>query len=119
MSIAGDSLRFCQMFEGELLAELMLRYWEHPRADDADYRNGLIENAAAAIRASMDGNKLMEDIEPSQMNFVAAVWYAEWAGLQSESSEISATDLRLRESWLETVRRAMPSCFCNQDDLPK
>lgn len=118
MSTANDSLRFCQMFEGELLTELMLRYWEHPLAEDAEYRNGLIENAAKAIRMSMDGERLMEGLQPSQMNFVAAVWYAEWTSLQSTSSEIPAAELHQREAWLKAVRGAVPSCFCDQNDLP-
>lgn len=119
MSIADDSLRFCQMFEGELLTELMLRHWGHPLAEDAEYRDGLIENAAKAIRMSMDGKKLVEGLQPAQMNFVAAVWYAEWAALQSSSSEIAATEGDQRERWLEALRRAVPSCFCDQEDLPQ
>jgi hypothetical protein len=119
MSIADDSFRFCEMFEGELLTELMLRHWEHPLAEDMVYRSGLIENAAKAIRMSMDGERLVEGLQPSQMNFVAAVWYAEWAGLQSSSPEIPAAELHQREGWLEAVRRAVPSCFCDQEDLPE
>lgn len=117
MSTAGDSLQFCEMFEGELLVELMLRYWEHPLAEDADYRNGLIENAARALRLSMNGERLIEGLQPPQINFVAAVWYAEWAALQTISSEIQEAELYQREAWLETLRRIIPSCFCDQDDL--
>jgi hypothetical protein len=117
MSIADDSLRFCEMFEGELLTELMLRYWGHPLAADVEYRDGLVENAAKAIRMSLDGEKLVEGLRPAQMNFVAAVWYAEWAGLQGSSPEIPAAEFRQREAWLAALRRAVPCCFCNQEDL--
>jgi len=117
MSTADDSLQFCQMFEGELLAELMMRYWKHPLAEDGDYRNGLLENASKAIRMSSEGQKLIEGLNPSEMNFIAAIWYAEWAGLQSQSPEISTTELNQREAWLDAVRRAVPSCFCDPDDL--
>lgn len=117
MCIADDSFRFCQMFEGELLTELMLRYWEHPLAADAEYRSGLIENAAKAIRMSMNGEKLIEGLQPSQMNFVAAVWYAEWASLQIASSEVPAAELHQREAWLKALRQAVPSCFCDQSEL--
>jgi len=117
MSITGDCLKFCQMFEGELLTELMLRYWDHPLAEDADYRNGLIENAAKALRLSMEGQRLMKDLPPSEMNFVAAVWYAEWASLDSVSPEIPTDELQQREAWLKAMRQAVPSCFCDQSKL--
>ena len=118
MSLADDSLRFCQMFEGEFLIELMLRYWHHPLAGESEYRNDLIESAADVIRASINGERLLEDLPPSQMNLVTAVWYAEWAGLQGGSSEIPDGELREREAWLEEVRRSVPLCFCDQNDLP-
>jgi hypothetical protein len=117
MSIAGDSLTFCQMFEGEFLTELMLRYWEHPLAKDADYRNGLLENAAKALRMSMEGHELVKGLPPSEVNFVAAVWYAEWASLQNASPEIRSEELHQREAWLRAVRQAVPSCFCDQNEL--
>ena len=46
MSIARASLKLSGLFEAELLLELMLRYWNHPLADDRDFRNNLLENAA-------------------------------------------------------------------------
>jgi len=52
----------------------------------------------------------MEDIPPKQMNFVAAVWYAEWAAV----SNGQAPKKRQRRKWLESVRRAVPSCFCRR-----
>jgi hypothetical protein len=119
VSIVKDSLRFCSIFEGELLAELMLRYWKHPLADDAEFRNGLIEHAAQALRLSIEGNQLIEGLPPEHMSFIAAIWYAEWAYLQNISSvEISESELQQREGWLHKIRRTVPSCFCNPNDLP-
>jgi hypothetical protein len=107
------------MFEGELLAELMLRYWKHPLAEDKEFRNDLIENAAKALRISIEGNKLMEDLPPEDMSFIAALWYAEWSCLQNISSdEFSESEIQQRETWLHMLRRAVPSCFCNPNDLP-
>jgi hypothetical protein len=51
------------------------------------------------------------------MNLVAAVWCAEWNGIGATDNEPIpfAED---RDTWLEAVRRALPSCFCNPDLLP-
>jgi hypothetical protein len=106
------------MFEGELLIELMLRYWKHPRADDSDYRNYLIETAAQVLRKSIEGNKLLEDVPPHQMNLIAAAWYAEWVNVQDESSEITETELQKRKDWLHALKQSIPSCFCDQNNLP-
>jgi hypothetical protein len=118
MSTLEDAIRFCHAFEGELLIELMLRYWRHPLAEDADFRSGLIENVLQATRLSMEGKRPLDDVPPSQMNFVAAVWYAEWAALQSGSADVPDHERHQREAWLEVVRHSLPSCFCDQDDLP-
>jgi hypothetical protein len=117
MSTAEESWRFCGLFEAELLLELMLRYWRHPLADKKEYRNELIESATEVLEASVGGTRLMEDVPPEQMNFVAAVWYAEWAGLQAAASEIAPRERKAREKWLNVLRRAVPSCFCDQNDL--
>jgi hypothetical protein len=107
------------MFEGELLTELMLRYWRHPLAENAEFRSDLIENAAKALRLSIEGNNLIEGLPPEYMSFVSALWYAEWSSLQNTSAEeISESILQKRETWLRALRRAVPSCFCNPEDLP-
>lgn len=107
------------MFEGELLAELMLRYWNHPLAENAEFRNNLIENAAKVLRLSIEKNNLIEDLPSEYVSFIAALWYVEWTCLQNISSnEISESELQQREGWLIKVRRAVPSCFCNPNDLP-
>lgn len=114
MSIAKDAMRFCKLFEGELLLELMLRYWEHPLADDEPFRQQLVEDAHEALRQSVEGTVLLVDMKPSEMNFVSAVWYVEWSYVTSATN--SDPDGR-RQAWLERVRRAVPSCFCSQNDL--
>lgn len=117
MSVASNAYRFCCSFQGELLVELMLRYWEHPFCEDRDFRNQLLESAADVLRASMGGECLLDGIPPDQVNFVAAVYYAESASTQSPSVRGSTEELEERLRWLQKVRSALPSCFCDQDDL--
>lgn len=102
-------------FEFELLVELLLRYWPHPLADDVEYRNGLIDAAAEVLLESSRGVFLMEAIPPRDMNIVAAVWYAEHTSLQTEPPEDSEKNQRLL--WLIQIRKALPSCFCDQSML--
>src|SRR5437016_2651301 len=108
MSIASEAYRFCSSFEAELLLELMLRFWRHPLADDKDYRNNVIESAADALRASMDGAQLIDSVPAPHMNFVAAVWYVEWLGVENSWNELCADERTLRQDWLTTIRRALP-----------
>ena len=115
-SIAKACLRFTGLFEAELLVELMLRYWDHPRADDREFRSGLLEAAAEVLRASVAGERLLDDVDPQYMNFVAAIWYAESVSLE-EHAETSAKETRLRRKWLENLLHSLPSCFCNPDSL--
>jgi hypothetical protein len=112
-SLAQKCLAFSGLFEAELLIELMLRHWQHPLAGDRAFREQLVEGAAEALRVSIAGQVLIEDIPPEKMNFVAAVWYVEWSALQSGAED--ADDKR--QSWLESIRRAIPSCFCSPDEL--
>ena len=105
----------CSLFEGELLLELLLRHWEHPFADDAYFRNGVIEAAsevltAAAMESCTD--VFLEDVPPHEMNFVAAVWYVEFC------SALDDAQFRVeRQRWLDAIRRALPSCFVSTDYL--
>ena len=55
MSVAKTAYKFCCSFEGELLVELMLKYWKHPLCEDSDFRNQLLESAAEVLRASIGG----------------------------------------------------------------
>ncbi len=114
MSVAKKCLAFSGLFEAELLVELMLRYWEHPLAADAEFRNSLLESACEVLRSSIAGQRFMEDIPPKHMNFVAAVWYVEWAALNSGEAEKKGQ----RRKWLDRVHKAVPSCFCSPDSLP-
>jgi hypothetical protein len=117
MSTAEESLRYADLFEAELLVELMLRFWKHPLADDEEFRNGLLESAVEALRAAINGDQLLEGLAPSDMNLVAAVWYVEWNSLMN-AGEGESEKLHAREQWLDLVRRSIPSCFCDPDDLP-
>jgi hypothetical protein len=109
MSVAKRSLAFSGLFEAELLTELMLRYWCHPLAEDSSFRHELLEGAANVLRASIKGEKLIEDIPPKQMNFVAAIWYVEWNAVAAGVADPNGR----RQAWLDLVRRCVPSCFCD------
>jgi hypothetical protein len=113
MFVAKKCLAFSGLFEAELLIELMLRQWQHPLAADKDFRNELLENAANVLRSSVDGQRLIEDIPPRQMNFVAAVWYVEWNALAADAED----PLGQRKAWLDAVKKSIPSCFCNPNRL--
>lgn len=115
-SIAKECLRFTGLFEAELLTELLLRYWEHPHANDPEFRSALLESAARVLRASIAGQHLFEDLAPQNVNFVAAIWYAESVSVD-ERGEMSSAERRKRVEWLEAVTRAIPSCFCNPEFL--
>lgn len=118
-SIASLSLRLSGLYEAELLVELMLRYWKHPLAEDADFRNSLLERAAEVLRTAVQGQPLLEGLPAEKTNLVAAIWYAEWASLGAEGSGGDADSAlsNHRRGWLETVRHALPSCFCSPDLL--
>ena len=116
MSLADDSYRFASTYEGELLLELMLRFWNHPLAGDSEFRNDLLEVATQIILDSIDGANFVAELSPHQMNLVAAIWLAESETLSGDS-ELSADEKQLRQRWLETVKRTLPACFCNPDDL--
>jgi len=119
-SIAKACLQLTGLFETELLTELILRFWNHPLADDPNFRSSLLEAAAAALRASIDDERLFEDLEPKNVNLVAALWYAESAAISGEQGSNDpqlGPQLGLRRKWLDTLLRALPSCFCNPDAL--
>lgn len=115
MSVAINSLNYSGLYEAELLVELMLRYWHHPFADDHDFRNALLETAVDALKAAVGGQRLLEDVPPYDMNFVAAVWYAEWNSVLDVGD--SEAESQERRDWLERVRRSLPSCFCDPNRL--
>ena len=114
-SIAAESYRFTGLFEAELLARLMLWKWEHPLADEEEFVNDLVEGAAEELRKCVQENeRFLDDVEPCDMNFVAAVWYVEWAAI---SATPDTDPDGKRQAWLDLVRRTLPSCFCDPDHL--
>jgi len=115
-SIAKACLGLTGLFEAELLTELLLRHWNHPLAADANYRSSLLESAAEVLSASVKGERLFEDLDPKQVNLVAALWYSEQVSL-AQVGDIPSEELKLRQAWLSDILRAIPSCFCNADRL--
>lgn len=114
-SNAKRCLAICPLFEAELLLQLMLSNWQHPFAGDDVFRQGLLESATELLLTASDDDceeVFIEGLKPSDMNFVAAVWYVEWSGVQDDSHERES-----RNHWLKTLRRSLPSCFCSTDLL--
>ncbi len=112
---AKRCLAICPLFEAELLLQLMLSSWQHPLANDDSFRQSLLESATELLMAASDDDCkqiFIEGLKPNEMNFVAAVWYAEWSGVQDDPHE-----RELRNLWLKNVRRSLPSCFCSSDLL--
>ena len=107
-------LAFAQLFEAELLVELLLRFWKHPSAEDSSYRQALLHQTTEVLEDSVRGNQLMAEIPPLQMNFVAALWYVEWLSVETNPGE---ADSALRKNWLDAIRKSLPSCFCDHADL--
>ena len=116
MSTAENAYALAGMFEAELLVELMLNYWNHPFAKNKEFRNELLEHAAEALLASIGGEHLIEGLAPSDMNLVAAVWYVEKVSQRNET-ENTVEEMESRRLWSQNVRRSVPSCFADPDDL--
>lgn len=114
--IAQTSLNFTGLYESELLVELLLRYWNHPNADDARFRNDLLEIAAEALHTAVTGQQLIEGLPPDQMNLVSAVWFAEWNRI-SNDPDLGDEERTAIDAWLATLRRSIPGSFCDQQFL--
>ena len=117
MAIVDDALKFCSTFEAEVLLEMMLRYWRHPLEADADFRNDLLEKATEVLSMAQAGTCFLEDIPCAHMNFIAAIWYIEWAAMEAKANEISEDERQVRVEWLNQVRCELPSCFVDQNNL--
>lgn len=116
---ARQSLSICSLFESEVLTELMLRYWQHPLADDKEFREQLLETATEVLRSAAEapqGNVFIKGLPTAELNLVAAIWYVENCAL-SDAQRDGREDIAGREQWLTLVRRALPSCFCDPSDL--
>src|SRR5260370_41132615 len=96
-SIASQCLSLSGLVEAELLTELMLRHWGHPFAQDAHFRNQLLETAVEVLKASVAGKELIKGIPAQEMNLVLALWYAEWNDVNLAEAE----EAEKRNQWLE------------------
>jgi hypothetical protein len=114
-SIAEKSFEITSLFEAEVFVQLMLWRWRHPLADDQEFANGLLETASSALQDAIQGQELIEGLPPADFNFVAAVWYAESCAV--DFHDVNPDTLPARKAWLDAVRRALPSCFCDPSDL--
>lgn len=113
-STAAESLRFTALFEAEVLTQLLLDRWGHPSAKSSEYAQELLEQAADILRQSARGIGFIENVEPSDMNYIAAAWYAEWSSVANDPSSDPGGR---RRAWLDAVRRTFPSCFCDPNEL--
>ena len=104
------ALRFTGTFESELLLELMLRYWKHPFAEDAEFRSNLLGTVSDILLASHNGETLIEGLSPEDMNFVSAVWYCEH--LAEDGGQVED-----RQRFADVLRRSVPGCFVDEDDI--
>jgi hypothetical protein len=116
MSLAKESLKLTGLFEAELLIELMLRQWDHPHAANPVFRASLLENSAEVLQLAVNGTSLIEGLKPERMNLVAAIWCAEASALDRVEGEWPKT-IEQRKIWVDAVRRAVPSCFCDPELL--
>lgn len=113
MSPLDKAIVFAGAFEAELLVMLMMKVWDHPQTGDSDAVHEIVENAAEVLNQSKMGTKFLEELEAEDMNFVAAVWYAETC----QAIDPVDPHHQKRQAWLDAIRRAIPSCFCDPDDL--
>jgi hypothetical protein len=116
MTTAQRSYELTGLYESELLVELMLRYWEHPFADNRDYRRELLESATEALLSCIAGARIHLKLNPDDTSLVAAIWYAESSSLQTNRPQ-SEAEARGRENWLHKIERCLPSCFSDPDDI--
>jgi len=114
-NLAKKSLEFTSLFEAEVFVWLMLKSWHHPLSDDKEFANSLLESASDVLRNASKGQQFIEGLPATDLNFVAAVWYAEYCAVQSEDADADTLDAR--KTWLAAVRSTLPSCFCNPEDL--
>ena len=112
-TVAQQCLDLTSLFEAEVLVRLMLHHWKHPYADDEDFANGLLEDAAQLLRMAVSGEGSPPGIPAEGLSLIAAMW---WVEKQQLAADIPG--LGKREAWLEAVRHSLPSCFCDPEDIP-
>jgi hypothetical protein len=103
------------LFEAEVLVQLMLARWEHPSSDDPDFASDLLEGASQILRESMGGEEVLEGVPPEDVSLITAIWCAEHRAVDPGRDDPDS--LAARKAWLKSVRRALPSCFCDSSDL--
>lgn len=119
-SVAQRSFLICNLFESEILVWLLLRNWNHPLAEDEEYRSNLLEAATSVLDAAATPGcteVFISELPARDMNLIAAIWYAESCALQQPDSTKNANQRQLRKEWLNHIRKFLPSCFCPADDL--
>lgn len=114
MTNLQKAIYFCGSFEAEALLLLMMRQWNHPKASDPEARNEILERAAEVLQVANRGESPIPELKPADMNLIAAIWFAEWCQAQG-LNEDEAPPLY---SLLDAVRKAIPSCFVDPDQLP-
>lgn len=116
MSIVENSLMLTGFFEAEVLVALLLHRFDHPLAENSEFRLALLERASEILQEAVAGEKVVEELEPQDVNFIAALWLAESVQLDYDR-ECSRDERQRRDSWLSSVRQYLPSCFCDPDEL--
>lgn len=114
-TITQQCLNMTGLFEAEVLVRLLLYHWQHPLANDLEFANDLLESASMALRASLKGEELIEGVPPERFSLIAAIWYAEYCTVTTIHD--GPEQLQSRRKWLESVRKALPSCFCDPNEL--
>ena len=115
-SIVDITIDFSGLFESEVLTELLLRYWEHPLADDKEFRNNLLEAATDALRYAATGRKLIDSLPAQKTNFIVAIWYSESVSISTNDVDIPPDIMQERKAWLDRIKRSIPSCFREPDE---
>ncbi len=115
-SLPSLLLQFSGTVEYELLVRLCLKQWEHLHADDVEYCNSLLESATEVLREASIGQQHLASVPPQSMNLVAAMWCVESIAEQDSVLE-PVLESDSRREWLAGIKRALPSCFCDPEDL--
>lgn len=121
-STAELSLAMCSLFESEILVWLLLKQWTHPYSEDETFRISLLETATDVLRSASEAGhaeaEFIVGLPNTDMNLVAAIWYAENVALEERDAISTDLERGQREAWLDKLRKTFPSCFCPSDRLP-